>query len=161
LPAGDLTLIVSAVSADSFLIADFRAFDSPSTGVGDFTIEPELAGGCAGVKTNGFWQVGHGTVCPVPSTGYSMDCPQCGHAHFRKLFMDSFDAPAIQTPFAPFVHPKLPLAGSLPTATLAHGHHPPERGSMSRSSVELSSRHPPSRAVSLCPAAAGHRPALR
>ena len=27
--------------------------------------------------------------------------------------MDSFDAPAIQTLFAPFVHPKLPLAARL------------------------------------------------
>ena len=46
----------------------------------------------------------------------------------------------IQPPFAPFVQPKPPLAGSLPTATLAHGHLSPERGSVSRSSVKLLSR---------------------
>jgi hypothetical protein len=29
----------------------------------------------------------------------------------------------IQPPFAPFVYPKPPVAESLQTATLAHGHH--------------------------------------
>jgi hypothetical protein len=34
-----------------------------------------------GNSVKDFSQVGHGTVCPMPSAGYSMDCPQCGHAH--------------------------------------------------------------------------------
>ena len=34
-----------------------------------------------GNSVKDFSQVGHGTVCPMPSAGYSMDWPQCGHAH--------------------------------------------------------------------------------
>ena len=80
----------------------------------EFAIEPELAGGYAGIKTNGFWQVGHGTVCPVPSAGYSIDCPQCGHTHFRKSLIDSLVE--IQTPIAPIVHPKMKTGKEFPSA---------------------------------------------
>jgi len=77
----------------------------------------DFTGGFKGVKTNGFSQVGHGTVCPVPSAGYSMDCPQCGHSHLRKLLIGSLLE--IQTPIAPVVHPKMILAAAVQFAPSA------------------------------------------
>jgi len=58
-----------------------------------------------GVRVIDFSQVGHGAVSPVPSDGYSMDWPQCGHSHLRKSLIDSLVE--IQTPIAPIVHPKM------------------------------------------------------
>ncbi|HEX9048244.1 MAG TPA: hypothetical protein VF988_14560 [Verrucomicrobiae bacterium] len=41
----------------------------------------------SGVSVNGSPHVGQFTVCPVPSEGYSMDWPQCGHSPFKKSSM--------------------------------------------------------------------------
>jgi hypothetical protein len=76
-----LFLIVSSVSFEKFVLTVFFSFGFFWTGAAGITTESQLIGGLAGVNTNAFSQVGHGTVCPVPSAGYSMDCPQCGHAH--------------------------------------------------------------------------------
>src|ERR1035437_153224 len=88
LPAVVFSLIVTAVSCDSFDLAAFRALDSSLTDSVGFSFEAELLCGFAGVNTNDLSQVGHGTVCPVPSAGYSMDCPQCGHSLLRKSLIN-------------------------------------------------------------------------
>ena len=41
------------------------------------------SGATTGLSTNGSSHVGHGTVWPVPSAGYSMAWPQCGHSDFK------------------------------------------------------------------------------
>jgi hypothetical protein len=71
------------------------------------------------VSVMSFSQVGHGTVCPIPSAGYSMDCPQCGHSHLRKSLIDSLIE--IQLPIAPIVHPKMISGKEFPSARFQCG----------------------------------------
>jgi len=40
-------------------------------------------------NVTGFSHVGHGTVCPVPSAGYSIACVQCGQLHLRKSIIST------------------------------------------------------------------------
>ena len=51
--------------------------------------------------------------------GQSASVLECGGP--PPLFIAHEIRTRFQTPFAPFVHPKLPLAGALPAATLSHG----------------------------------------
>jgi hypothetical protein len=59
--------IVSSVSSDKFVLRRFGFADSSATNsVEEFT----------GVNVTGSSQVGHGTISPVPSDGYSIGWPQ-------------------------------------------------------------------------------------
>ena len=65
-----------------------------------------------GVKTKGSSQVGHGTVSPVPSAGYSMDWPQCGHSPFRNSAIAFFIAHSLKDQEGNAI-PQLRLAGKM------------------------------------------------
>ena len=47
------------------------------------------ARGCEENKVVGSPHIGHGIVCPVPSGGNSMCCPQCGHSHLMKSLIST------------------------------------------------------------------------
>jgi len=68
-----LPLIVTSESCDSGILDIFCA----------------EARGCEENKIAGSPHVGHGIVYPVPSTGNSMCCPQCGHSHLMKSLIST------------------------------------------------------------------------
>ena len=59
--------------------------DNIGAGIGGAGGGTTISGGgsITGLRTNGSAHVGQGTVWPVPSAGYSMAWPQCGHSDFK------------------------------------------------------------------------------